>query len=175
MSSFLIFPSQPFFLRTGFIRTCFLSGLVDSSELAVSTSGSHSRLQMEQTGDGDEDDNDDHVDDDKHNVDVDGDKHDVVDDDKHNVVKVSVQFLRPPWTSEFPLYHECHTPTEIQVLTLPRSSSSKLSLLPLALSFSLSSEKYAAICRDLILWSEPANNVVIYFDHVVTIPLPCTF
>ena len=78
---------------------------------------------MEQTGDGDgdEDDNDDHVDDDKHNVVKVNDDH--VDDDKHDVVKVSVQFLRPPWTSEFPLYHECHTPTEIQVLTLPPSSS----------------------------------------------------
>ena len=85
---------------------------------------------MEQTGDGDgdEDDNDDHVDDDKHNVVKVNDDH--VDDDKHDVVKVSVQFLRPPWTSEFPLYHECHTPTEIQVLTFP----SNLSLLPMIMS-----------------------------------------
>jgi len=30
--------------------------------------------------------------------------------------QVSVQYLRPPWTSEFPLYHQCRTPTEIQVV-----------------------------------------------------------
>ena len=29
--------------------------------------------------------------------------------------QVSLQFLRPPWTSVFKLYHECHTPTDIQV------------------------------------------------------------
>ena len=29
--------------------------------------------------------------------------------------QVSLQFLRPPWTSVFNLYHECHTPTDIQV------------------------------------------------------------
>ena len=28
---------------------------------------------------------------------------------------VSLQFLRPPWTSVFKLYHKCHTPTDIQV------------------------------------------------------------
>ena len=29
--------------------------------------------------------------------------------------QVSLQFLRPPWTSVFKLYHECHTPIDIQV------------------------------------------------------------
>ena len=63
---------------------------------------------MEQTG---VDDNN------EDNANVDGDNNGDVDEGNHDVVKVSVQYLRPPWTSEFPLYHECHTPTEIQVLT----------------------------------------------------------
>ena len=81
---------------------------------------------MEQTG---VDDNN------EANDNVDGDNDDDVDEGNHDVVKVSVQYLRPPWTSEFPLYHECHTPTEIQVLTSSTPlSSSELSFLPLALS-----------------------------------------
>ena len=85
------------------------SGLVHPSELAEASPPSHSRLQMEQTGDDDVDNDDDG------------------NDDKSDV-KVSVQYLRPPWTSEFSLYHECHTPTEIQVPTSSILSSSAPSI-----------------------------------------------
>ena len=95
---------------------------------------------MEQTGVDDEADNDEYHDDENNDDDNDDDDSDNDDnEDEHNDnddnndedsndnsdVKVSVQYLRPPWTSEFPLYHQCRTPREIQVLTsYPQTTSS---------------------------------------------------